>query len=405
MNAAAWRLTLAATALMALVMGSRSAFGLFVSPLNRATGIGLAGISLAAAIAQLGLGIGQPLVGRLAERHGAARVIGIGAWSLAATTAAVVCVDSPALLALVLFANALAAAAVGSNALLVGELGQRLTPAQQGLAVGVVGAGGSAGQLLLSPVTQFVIDARGWIEAMLATAALCLLALPLARVFRAAAPAPGPRAAPAAFGETLRQVQFWRIAAAFAVCGFHVAFLGMHMPGVIERCGLPPALAGTWLAVLGAANIAGSIGVGFALRRWPAQTLLVLLYLLRAAGVAALLWLSPTTALMLGFAVLMGLSYMAVLPPISQLLAQHFGQQRLGTLLGVVMLVHQVGSFAGVWFGGWAVQHTGSDRLLWQVDIALALLAVLLVLPWPRVAPRRGQAPGAGYGRPALIRA
>jgi MFS family permease len=385
MNTFAWRLTLAATALMALVMGSRSAFGLFVSPLNTATGIGLAGISLAAAIAQLGLGFGQPLVGRLAERHGATRVIRAGAWLLAGSTAAVVLADSAALLALVLCAGALAGAAVGSNALLVGEIGRRLPEAQRGLAIGIVGAGGSAGQLLLSPATQWTIDAHGWVVALLATALLLLLAWPLAGAFRGTAPAADTapaRADAATLRDALLQARFWRIAVAFGVCGFHIGFLSMHMPGVIERCGLPASLSGTWLAVLGAANIAGSIGVGFALRRWQPAPLLVGLFTVRAVSVAALLVLPPTADVLLGFAVVAGLSYMAVLPPISQLLGRNFGVQRLGTLFGIVMLVHQVGSFAGIWLGGWAAATTGSDRLLWQVDIALAMLAVALL--WPR---------------------
>jgi MFS family permease len=387
MNPLAWRLTLAATALMALVMGSRSAFGLFVSPLNTATGIGLAGISLAAAIAQLGLGVGQPLVGRLAERHGAARVIRVGAWLLAGTTAAVVLADSAGMLALVLCAGALAGAAVGSNALLVGEIGRRLPEAQRGLAVGIVGAGGSAGQLLLSPATQWTIDAHGWVVAMLGTALLSLLAWPLAGAFRGPVPAAALPAAPAAavpLRAVLRQARFWRIAVAFGICGFHVGFLGVHMPGVIERCGLPASLSGTWLAVLGAANVAGSVGIGFALRHWRPAPLLVALYTMRALSVAALLNLPPTAEVLLGFAAVAGFSYMAVLPPISQLLGRHFGVQRLGTLFGVVMLVHQLGSFAGIWLGGWAAAATGSDRLLWGVDIALALLAVLLL--WPRSA-------------------
>ena len=387
MNTRAWRLTLAATALMALVMGSRSAFGLFVSPLNTATGIGLAGISLAAAVAQLGLGVGQPLVGQLAERHGATTVIRVGTWLLAATTAAIVFADSLVMLAAVLCAGALAGAAVGSNALLIGEVGRRLPEAQRGLAVGIVGAGGSAGQLLLSPATQWAIDVHGWIVAMLATALMMLLAWPLAGAFRGPAPAPDTVSARPDAGtlrDALRQERFWGIAVAFGVCGFHIGFLSMHMPGVIERCGLPSSLSGTWLAVLGAANVAGSVGVGFALRRWQPAPLLVVLYTMRALSVAALLVLPPKREVLLGFAVVAGLSYMAVLPPISQLLARHFGVQRLGTLFGVVMLVHQVGSFAGIWLGGWAAGATGSDRLLWMVDIALALLAMALL--WPRSA-------------------
>ena len=386
MNTLAWRPTLAATALMALVMGSRSAFGLFVSPLNTATGIGLAGISLAAAIGQLGMGIGQPIVGHLAGRHGAARVIVVGAGLLACATAAVVLADSAFTLALVLTAGAVAGTAVGSNALLVGEIGRRVPAAQRGLAVGLVGAGGSAGQLLLSPATQLTIDAQGWAVAMLATAGLCLLAWPLALAFRGPAPTPEPAAAADAgtLGRILRQRRFWCLAGAFGLCGFHIGFLGTHMPGVIERCGLPASLSGTWLAVLGAANIAGSVGIGFALRRWRPAPLLVGLFALRGLAVAALLALPPTAGVLLAFAVVAGLSYMAVLPPIAQLLGRHFGAQRLGTLMGVVMLVHQVGSFASVWLGGWAAEATGSDRLLWTIDIALALLAMALL--WPRSA-------------------
>jgi len=175
---------------------------------------------------------------------------------------------------------------------------------------------------------------------------------------------------------------FWRVALSFGVCGFHVAFLGVHMPGVIERCGLPASLAGTWIAVAGAANIAGSVAMGFALKRGDAAVLLAATYLVRAAGVAAVVLLPATPAVMIGFAIVMGASHMATLPPTSQLVSRQHGVQRMGTLFGVVMLVHQVGSFAGIWLGGWAAEATGSDRLLWSVDIALAIAAALLV--WPR---------------------
>lgn len=398
MNAVAWRLTLAATALMALVMGSRSAFGLFVSPLNTATGLGLAGISLAAAVAQLGLGAGQPLVGRLAERHGAAPVIRVGAWALALSTAAIAWAGSVPLLAVALTAAALAGSATGSNALLVGELGRRLGPAQQGLAMGIVGAGGSAGQLLLSPATQWGIEHHGWLAALLATAALSLLALPLARAFDRPAPAPAVGTAPTVpISDVLRRPLFWAVTGAFGVCGFHIGFLTLHIPGVIERCGLSPSLAGPWLATMGVANIAGSLAVGLALRRFDAAWLLVGLYLWRAASIALLLWLPTTPVVLLAFALVMGLSYIAVLPPTSQLIARHFGAQRLGTLFGIVMVVHQVGGFAGVWLGGWLAENTGSDRLFWALDLVLALLAVGLV--WPRQ--RRSPRPAPGLAAPA----
>jgi predicted MFS family arabinose efflux permease len=372
MNAAAWRVTLAAAALTALVAGGRSAFGLFVSPINSASGIGLASFSLALALGQLALGLTQPLIGAVVDRHGATRVIGWGALALALATLLPAAWPLPWLVSLSMVGVAVAGSAVGSNGLLVGEIGRAVPPARSGLAMGVLGAGASAGPLLLGPLTQWAIDARGWAWALVATALLSLLAWPLARALpqrkgRAAAIKSQPVA------DVLREWRFWRVALSFGVCGFHVAFLTAHMPGVIERCGLPASLAGTWIGVAGAGNLAGSLLMGLALRRGDPARWLAAMYLLRAASIALLLLAPVSVELMLGFALLMGASHMATLPPTSALVARQHGVARMGTLFGVVMLVHQVGSFAGIWFGGWAAERTGSDTLLWTVDIALAL--------------------------------
>ncbi len=394
MNAKAWRLTLAAAALMALVVGTRSAFGLFVSPLNTATGAGLAGLSMALALGQLAVGFTQPLVGAMSDRFGAARVIVVGAMLLAITTwlPAAWPLASVALPALV--AGAVAASAVASNGLLVGEINRNVPAARAGMVVALVGAGASVGQLLFGPATQWAIAAEGWRWALSATALLGLLALPLALPFRwPARPLPTRSSQPVA--DALREWRFWRVAASFGACGFHVAFLSVHMPGVIERCGLPSTLAGQWIAVSGAANIAGSLAIAAALKRHDAARLLSGLYLVRAVSIVALLLLPATPWVLIGFAVLMGASFMATLPPTSQLVARQHGVQRLGMLFGVVMLVHQCGSFAGIWFGGWVAQTIGADTLSWAVDIVLALGAAALV--WPRAAARDM--------RPALARA
>ena len=384
MNAAAWRLTLAAATLMALVSGGRTAFGLFVSPLNTASGMGLAALSLALAFGQLAVGLAQPVVGALADRFGALRVILAGAVLLALTTALPAIYQLPWVICAALTASAVAGSAVGSNGVLVGEVSRGVPPGRAGLAVGLIGAGGSVGQLVLGPATHWAIDHLGWSGALLATAALCLVALPLAIPFRRqAAPSAPPRtsAATGEAGGALRQAYFWRIAASFGICGFHVAFLNIHMPGVIERCGLPASLAGTWLAIAGAANIAGSIATGLALKRFDGGWLLAGVYAVRAAGILALLLLPVSPVVMLGFAAVMGASYMATLPPTAQLVSQRYGTARLGMLFGVIMLVHQVGSFMGIWLGGWAVEATGSDQLLWLIDLGLALAAAAMV--WP----------------------
>ena len=381
MPAHAWRLTLAAAALMALVGGGRAAFGLFVSPLNTASGIGLPALSFAVALGQLGIGLTQPLVGALVDRVGASRVVVTGAVLLAASTVLPTAWPLPWVVVLSLVASAVAGSAVGSNGLLIGEVNRGVPAARTGLAVGLVGAGASLGQLLLGPATQWAIDHRGWPWALAATGIAALLAMPLAlplrrRHLRSAMRPVQPVA------DVLRDLRFWRVALSFGVCGFHVGFLGVHIPGVIERCGLPTTLAGGWIAVSGAANIAGSLGIGLALKRHDPARLLAAMYAVRALGIVALLALPATPAVLIGFAVVMGASFMATLPPTAQLVARHHGIQRLGALFGIVMLVHQMGSFGGIWFGGWAALATGSDRLLWCVDIALALAAMALV--WPR---------------------
>ena len=220
MNASAWRLTLAAAALMALVAGSRTAFGLFLSPLNTATGIGLAGLSFALALGQLAIGFAQPLMGVLSDRFGAARVIVVGTLGLSLSTALPAAWPLAAVVLPALVASTAVGSAVASNGLLLGPLNRAVPAAQAGLAVALVGAGASAGQLLLAPATQWAIAQRGWAWALAATAALSLLALPLALPFRRLPRiAPAPHAQPLA--EVLRDARFWRVAASFCACGFH----------------------------------------------------------------------------------------------------------------------------------------------------------------------------------------
>ncbi len=424
---ATWRCTLAATVLIALALGSRSAFGLFVSPINTATGIGLATISLAVAIGQLVQGVSQPVVGMLADRYGAARVIAAGLLLFAAGNAATVLGGDALLFGTAVVLTAAAATAMSSVAVLLAEVGRRVPPAHQALAIGIVGAGGSLGQMLLGPGTQAVIVAAGWQAALWSTAGLAMLALPLALAFRSG-PAPAmATAAPGATGGVAPRIRagdtgeaaapqpaslagalgsraFWLIGGGFAACGLHVAFLNVHMPGVIDRCGLPAGLSGVWLALLGAANIAGALGIGVVLKRHAPAMVLLALHGLRAVFIAAFLLLPATPSVLLAFAVAMGLTYMAILPPTSLLVSREFGPARFATIFGSVVLLHQAGCFAGVWLGGLAAEWhdpAAGYRAFWLLDVALSLVAAAAHLPFllrgRRLAPTRP----AGAG-PAL---
>jgi predicted MFS family arabinose efflux permease len=383
-RAGAWVLVAAAVLLLAVTMGSRTVFGLFISPLNSATGLGIAAISFAIAVSQLTWGLAQPLVGVLAERHGAARVIVAGSLLAALASALLPFADSAALLVAVLAVSGIAAT-VGSPSLLVGTVSQRVSAERRGLAAGIVGAGGPLGQLVLAPATQAVISLAGWVAAAFSIAALALVALPLALAFRRG-PAPAAAVAQAApqAGATLREALtsrgFWLINATFFVCGLHVFFLVTHLPGVIELCGLPASVAGLSLAVLGLFNIAGSIGAGWVIQRASMKWTLAWLFAARAAGIALFLAAPKTELTVLAFSVWMGLTYMAVLPPTAGLIGKLYGTQRLPTLLGLTFMLHQVGAFLGSWLGGVFVEATGSYDGMWMLDLALAIAAAALAL-------------------------
>jgi predicted MFS family arabinose efflux permease len=389
MTRTGWRVALTAGALTAIAMGGRQSFGVFVSPLNTATGLGLAAISLALAFGQLGIGLAQPLLGRWADRTGPARVITLGAVVLALSTLApVLSLAAPVLFASLVL-SAIAGSAVGSNGLLMGPVSRSVSPRDAGIAVGIVGAGASLGQLVLGPLLQWLIAEFDWQAALLALAGLSLLALPLAWTLREAPRAHGstaPAAAPVS--DALRDAAFWRPALSFAICGMHVAFLAAHMPGAIERCGFPAGVAGAWIALAGAANIVGSLGSGMLMKRVDHGRWLASLYVVRAVGILAFVLVPPTLATLMVFAGVMGASHMATLPPTSSLIAQRFGTARIGTLFGMVMLVHQAGSFAGVWLGGWLAHQTGRDSAFWTIDLLLALAAGALVWPWRKFSPR-----------------
>ncbi|MCZ7565621.1 MAG: MFS transporter [Burkholderiales bacterium] len=295
---------------------------------------------------------------------------------------------------------AAAGAALGGAPTLLAAVAARVPAGRHGFASGVISAGGPAGQLVLAPAAQALTLAAGWTSAMIALAALSLAALPLARAFRRPArPTPvaprasAPRASsPPAVRDALANPSYWLIGAAFFVCGFHVTFLLTHMPGVIERCGLPASLSGASLAVMGLFNVVGSIVSGALTQRVPMRLMLAALYGLRALGVAAFLLAPKTEAVVLGFSVWMGLTYMATLPPTAGLIGKLFGARHLGLLLGLVFFVHQLGAFAGAWLGGIALEATGSFDALWQADIALAACAALIALA---IRERTGAAPSA----------
>jgi predicted MFS family arabinose efflux permease len=386
-RAAFWLVLLAAAGTFALTMGARQSMGLFLPALNTSTGLGLGSISLAFAFGQLWWGLTQPFAGALADRYGAGRVLVVGVVLLAIGTFITPFMTST--LGLILAIGVLAAGGSGmaGPAVLMSASVRMIDPARRGMATGIVNAGGSFGQFATAPIAAALIVGMGWASAMQVLALMVLFCLPAAWVLRGAATAAPdaggrkPVGARQAVAEALKHRGYLLLGAGFFVCGFHVAFLAVHLPGVVEACGLPTQWGGWALAMLGLFNIIGSLSVGWAMGRWRMKSLLSLIYAARAVAVLVFLLAPKTGTVVLLFAAVMGLTYLSTVPPTAGLVTKFFGPSNMATLFGVVMLTHQLGAFVGSWMGGKVFERTGSYDWVWYVDIVLAVAAALVHLP------------------------
>lgn len=388
---AVWLVLLAAGGVFALTMGARQSMGLFLSAINSSTGLGLASISLAFAFGQLWWGLTQPFAGMVADRIGPGRVLVLGVLLVATGTALIPLMHSTAGLILAIGVLSAGGAGMAGPSVLMAAT-TRLVPAEKrGMATGIVNAGGSFGQFVFAPIAQGITAAAGWVAGLQTLAALTLLALPAAWVLRgrggATTAAAGVKAETT--GEAVRRAladrSYRLLAAGFFVCGFHVAFLATHLPGVVASCQLPPEVGAWSLAMIGLFNIVGSFGIGWAIGfqggRWPMKRLLTTLYATRALAVLVFVLVPKSTPVMLVFAAVMGLTFLSTVPPTAGLVARFFGPAHMGTLFGLVMVTHQIGGFLGAYLGGKAFEASGNYNWMWYADIALAVAAALL--HWP----------------------
>ncbi len=401
---AAWMLILTAATILMITMGARVTTGLFLAPINTATGLGIARISFAMAIGQFMWGASQPLFGAVADKYGSARVILLGAALLAAGLAATPFVHSQWGLMLTLGVLTAAGAGAGSFSILIGATAQRLPAARRPFAAGFINAGGSFGQLVFAPLMQAIIASAGWIAAMFTMAAATLLTVPLAWPMRGKPPAAastptaggGASATGITLGAQLRQAlrdrSYLCLHAGFFTCGFHIAFLVTHLPGEVALCGLSASVSAAALGLIGLFNIAGSLAAGALATRYRMKSLLAAMYASRAVMIALYL-LAPKTALTFYvFAAALGFTWLATVAPTAGLVGKLFGMRYLSTLFGLTLLSHQVGGFFGAWLGGLAFVRFGDYNWMWYADIALATAAALVNLPIREAAPARAPA-------------
>ncbi len=398
-----WTIVLSSAAILAVTMGIRQSTGLFVSPLNSATGLGIVTISFAFAVGQFVWGMAQPLFGMLADRIGSYRVIAAGGVLMAFGMAITPFMDSGMGLLFSMGILTAAGAGAGSFSILIGAAAQRLPPERRSFASGFINAGGSFGQFVFAPVTQALISAFGWISAMITLAVASLSTLLLALPLREKAGVAESRAAVQADGMTLgaqlriafADRSYLCLHAGFFTCGFHIAFLVTHLPGEVSLCGQPAAVAATSLAIIGLANIAGSIGAGWLGQTQRMKMILAWMYASRAVAVGLYLMAPKTPATFYLFAAVLGLTWLATVAPTAGLVGKLFGTRYLATLFGFTLFSHQIGGFFGAWLGGLAIAKTGSYDWIWYADIVLAAAAALVNLPIREAHPKATAVPAA----------
>ncbi len=390
--------TLAAAGILAITMGMRQSLGLFVSPLNTATGLGIASISLALAVAQFVWGAIQPIAGAAADRYGPQPVLVAGILILAAGSAITPFMDSTFGLIFSIGMLTAIGSGIGSFSVLIGAAAQRLPPEARGAASGVINAGGSFGQFVFAPLLQKLIQAFGWMGAMWSMAVMALLALPLIR--KVASPGHAPvhhheedTGALRAIRNALKDRSYLLLHAGFFTCGFHIAFLVTHLPGEVDLCGLPPSVASWSLAIIGLANIAGSLYAGAWVSRYRSKNVLAAMYGSRALLVALYLMLPKTEWTFYLFAAGLGFTWLATVPPTAAIVGKLFGVRYLATLFGLTLLSHQIGGFLGAYLGGISIVATGDYMWMWYADIALAAAAALVNLPIREAPVARAAAP------------
>ncbi len=377
---------LCGAAIVTLSMGIRHGFGLWLQPITTAQGWTRETFALALAIQNLSWGVFGIFAGMLADRFGAFRVLvggavlyGLGLLGMALSTSSLGFALTTGVL--------IGAAQAGTTyAVIYGVIGRQIAPEKRSWAMGVAAAAGSFGQFLMVPVEGYLIATFGWQEALLALSAVVLLVAPLALGLRE--PGFGGGAAPhreQTIGQALREAfgyrSFQLLMAGYFVCGFQVVFIGVHMPSYLKDNGLSPQVASYALALIGLFNVFGTYAAGALGQRMLKKNILAFIYFARAVAIALFLWAPLTPMSVYVFSAVMGLLWLSTVPPTNATVAQIFGIAHLSMLGGFVFFSHQVGSFMGVWLGGFLYDRTGSYDIVWYISIALGVFAALINLP------------------------
>ena len=382
-----WSIVVCGCLIALLAFGPRSAMGFFQLPLLADTGWDRTTFGLAMAIQNLLWGIGQPVFGALADKYGAWRMLALGGALYAAGLAMMADPSSP--LMLHIGGGVLVGVGVGAGSfgIVLAAFARNVAPEHRSVVFGVGTAAGSAGMFVFAPLSQGLIDAVGWSDTLVYMS-LLMLAIPVLAIPLRGNAASGPtsrhemeQTVAEALREAFRHQSYLLLIAGFFVCGFQVAFITAHFPAYLGDIGIEAAYAVVALALIGFFNIIGSLASGVIGQRYSKPVFLTLLYIGRSIAIAAFLLLPQTPASVTVFAIAMGLLWLSTVAPTNALVAVMFGARHLGMLGGLVFFSHQVGSFLGVWLGGYLYDRLGTYDPVWWLGVALGIFAA--IVHWP----------------------
>ena len=373
-------------AIVTLSMGIRHGFGLWLQPITQGQGWTRENFAFALAIQNLSWGLFGIFAGMAADRFGAFRVLLVGAVLYALGLTGMALSPTPTVFALTAGVLIGAAQAGTTYAVIYGVIGRQIPAEKRSWAMGVAAAAGSFGQFLMVPIEGWLISAFGWQEALLFLGAAVLLIMPLALFLRepgfvgGLAP-PREQTILQAAREAFKYRSFQLLMAGYFVCGFQVVFIGVHMPSYLKDNGLSPQVASYALALIGLFNVLGTYAAGVLGQHFPKRYILSFIYLARAVAISIFLIVPLSPASVYVFAAVMGVLWLSTIPPTNAVVAQIFGVAHLSMLGGFVFFSHQIGSFLGVWLGGYLYDQTGSYDIVWYISIALGVFAALINLP------------------------
>lgn len=373
--------------ILALSLGIRHGFGLYLVPMSHEFGWSHQVFSLAIALQNLLWGAVQPFTGALADKYGSKKVVAIGG-VLYCIGLLLMSISSTAwLLDLSVGLIIGLALSATSFSVLLSAVGRAAHPSKRGMAMGIASAAGSFGQFIMLPTTLLLIKNFGWSAALVICAILVALIVPLAWMLKAPAyVAPNTVKQSNKTNLSFKQIlkiafnhkPFLWLALGFLVCGFQVVFLGIHLPGYLIDHGFEASTGTIFLALVGLFNIVGTYSAGWLGDKYSKPHLLMWLYGLRGVAIIAFLALPLSLWTVYAFGIIMGVLWLSTVPLTNGIVANMFGVKYLTMLSGIVFFTHQVGSFFGGWLGGLNHDITGNYNLIWMCSIVLSIFGVVV---------------------------